>query len=170
MEQKLSNQERAKIIAMYYPLSPVSKIPYPSTTYSNIAAIEMCFMKQEGYEDIVLPLKKLEAITDEHAIEVAKIAARRPEHYSLKDADITRHENSIDIIFLDELDNVINISFPNGDVLFYEHDKNGNRAIHQRTNGQAKYIDLIRELSYALPYKGIDLFKAGIAIDKTSNN
>jgi len=91
----------------------------------------------------------LSEIKDEHAIEIAKIAARRPDHFSIEDADITRYKNSIDIVFVDKIDEVINIAF-NGDVLLYRQVDINHKVIEERVYNQVKIVDTYRKLGYDL--------------------
>lgn len=161
MEKNLTNEEIEKVFHLYHK----AEVKWRKHTYP-------CFHVFNGLlENLIqecrLILAPLPIITDEHAIEVAKIAAGRPKHYTIDDADITRNGSTVEVVFLDKPDECINIGF-NGDVLVYIHEKGGNRLIEKRPSSQSEYIDKIRELGYALPYKGIDLFEAGLAIDATT--
>jgi len=94
-------------------------------------------------------MKALSQLQDNEAVEIAKIAARRPSHFSIEDADITRYENSVDIVFIDKIDEVINIAF-NGDVLLYRQVDANHKIIEERVNNQVKIVDTYRKLGYNL--------------------
>jgi len=94
-------------------------------------------------------MSSLIKIKDADAVEIAKIAARRPDHFSIEDADITRHEKSIDVVFIDKFDEVINIAF-NGDVLLYRQVDINHKVIEERVNDQVKIVDTYRKLGYKL--------------------
>ncbi|MGE9312861.1 hypothetical protein ACLOAU_14530 [Niabella sp. CJ426] len=111
-----------------------------------------------------LELTPLSQITDEDAIEVAKIAENRKlPHYSVDDFSIWKHEFSIDVRFLDNFNRVVNLNF-DSDVLVYS-DIDEVPLIDKRVEGQSSIIDFLRSRGYALPAFGFsvdDLVQAGV--------
>lgn len=71
---KLTNEEIAKVFAMYYPLRPINAI-YNDRSYENTTATDLKALGMVIGNDVVLPLTLLSEITDEHAIKVAELAA-----------------------------------------------------------------------------------------------
>lgn len=171
---QLTNEEIAKVFAIY--LNDTAKVNTKDGIMHLVAVdifnqtVDVCESydsvdpNYENLQDVKLLLKPLSSISDEDAVEVGKLAARRPDHYTKEDADITRHKNSIDVVFTDKIDEVINISF-DGDILLYSWISATKKVIEERVNCQVHIVDYLREKGYALPYKGQSLFELGIAIE-----
>lgn len=179
---QLSNEEKAKIFALYLGCEVIGQ--YDGERKGYLTGIhgedqaEIQFFEQDGinvfeqpeynqYDECKLRLIPLKEITCEDAVEIAKIAAQRPDDYTADNADVRLLRNAIQVVFTDKIDEIINITF-DGDVLVYIHPIDGREKIERRPKGQAQYIDKFRELGYALPYKNKDLFELGIAINKTT--
>lgn len=130
---ELTNEQKAKIFAMYWGqrVLKFSKTA-PATQYVD----EYMFARID--KECVLALTPLSAISDEHAIEVAKM-----NRYTASDDSAICAKVGRDILKRCFVENPV-MCLP------YE------------------CADKLRQWGYALPYNGIDLFEAGIAIDKTT--
>lgn len=106
-------------------------------------------------------LRPLSSMTEEEAIECAKILNNRPPHYGINEADVTRYQKSIDVVFTDNLDTVINIA-NNGDALVFRNEMNGKRSIEARPANQGKYFHYILSKHFDL----FGLIESGLAINK----
>lgn len=164
----LTNEERARIFAMYMPCDIVQGDILLRTDrklvaiggletdkmqwgkLSNMASISNAFVNE--FKLILTPLSK---ITDEHAIEVAKIYDAKEEWKVPRDLVaggryITNAFSGDDIYFLD-----LKIRFLSID---------GFETVESEV--MLQILDRLRELGYALPYKGKSLFELGVAIEK----
>lgn len=149
MEQKLSNEEIAKVFAMYlgcdFCMLPKHKAGMRIDTIQSIGISKVYGIwgtSEDYYEfsEVKLLLTPLEDISDEHAIEVAKMFYENDEfHTTEAGRKIAKTLN----------------------------DKNSGLGTFVAIN-LIKVIDQLREWGYMLPYKGINLFEAGIAIKKPS--
>jgi len=130
------------------------------------------------FRSFKLLLTPLSKISDADAIEVAKLATNRKlPHYGVDEFYITKNENSISIVFVDDQDIIINIDF-GGDVLVYNDGLPlGEPFIEKRHSNQSAIIDYFRSATrldgtvkpvYDLGYMNIkSLIEAGYAIDAT---
>ncbi len=76
-------------------------------------------------------------ISDEHLIEIAKLATNRMlPHYGIDDFDITRLENSVDVRFIDDLHTIVNVE-DNKDILVYDYSTDEPK-IERRVQNQYK--------------------------------
>lgn len=163
---QLTNEERARVFAMYYS-NNVRFLSGGAETVVRMdgnVLIDMDidrFGSGGHYKLLLTPLSK---ITDEHAIEVAKVISASDFKWG-----ISRVDNMI---------NITNKFFR----LYMDTDKcelmlHGRVQFSEFEYSEYKYpkafdfiyiIDHLRSLGYALPYKGQSLFELGIAIDKTT--
>lgn len=191
----LTNEERARIFAMYMPC-------YVEIDGRHTKIVSVCFQHYQDepkyeYEDVIvetdedghetggrwattdfqyfknqvpkLQLTPLSKITDEHAIEVARIW--KPDYeWKVMSRDqfdcLLMVECSDYIMWFDFMDS----SFDFEEKYTGEENIEAHRCEKERTYCESivEIIDRLRELGYALPYKGQSLFDLGIAIDKTT--
>lgn len=172
MEQKLSNEEIARAIGMYIH----SGVYYRDYTYCKTQQdIEKENKHDLNYLRVLTPvtltttyvgsiatrdvskikpiLTPLSAITDEHAVEVAKMVS--------KATNIDWLNSPIDDI------KTLITAICGFNKVGYQYDDEYLYVLHSGV--VISIIDQLREWRYMLPYMGIDLFEAGIAIDNSKN-
>lgn len=170
----LTTEQIARVFAMYYGQRYISDPNGEEPqNFPVIGETLTCF---EYYPNSkcgdVLLLRPLSSITDEDALEVAKIIAQRPPHYGLHDADITRNGTVVDVVFLDKSHEVISIGL-NGDNLLYVWESDGTRSILERVKGQPMAYQYLTQQGYAVPLfiapghpdNGKTAIELGLAID-----
>lgn len=160
---KLTNEEIAKVFALYLGC----KMEYTSVFDPNLKLrgnlLGVCSYTTEllltddssdlNNQSVIghakLLLTPLSNISDEHAIEVAKILY--PDHHN-NNYTVQRENNRVDVWF-------------GYNCVHIYHDG----SIKGKEDGWINYevADQLREWGYMLPYKGFDLFELGIAINKT---
>lgn len=174
MEQKLTNEEIVKVFSMHLgtkvQIEDARGTLYDTLNYINNFG-DCCGSEYEWtVKQSFLLLSPLDTIADEHAVELAKLAANRPDHYTIEDADITRHQNTLDVVFLDKTHEYINITFT-GDILVFRWE-NAHREIERRPANQAMCVQYWQSLGYSGPLyfspshwaNGMDAIQLGIAI------
>lgn len=114
-----------------------------------------CYEKTFNYSDFKLLLTPLSEITDEDAIEVGKMCRIR----SNDEKELAYTGIMIPLFHLD------NYTWDNNHL--YDNARTRSLIADLRPRYMLKVIDFLRFNRYALPYMGIDLFDAGIAIPKT---
>lgn len=165
----LTNEERARIFGMYIGNKCLIKIEQGS--YSTVLQVtgdminNYLSYKDGDRVDFVLLLTPLSKITDEHAIEVAKIW--HPNYYwkvIKKSKGILLVECDDYIMWID----CVNASFYFEEKYIGFENIDAHRGEKETTYCEniVEIIDYLRELGYSLPYKGKCLFELGIAIDK----
>ncbi len=163
----LTNEERARIFAMYY--GAEVQTGFKETYVVNGNIISDIASVWPMHNDAKLLLNPLPKITDEHAIEVAKIW--KPD-YEWK----VIGKDQFDCLLMVECSDYIMWFDFMGSSFDFEEKYTGEENIEahgcekEETSCEriVEIIDCIRELGYALPYKGQSLFDLGIAIDKTT--
>lgn len=152
----LTNKERERIFAMYYGAEMLSSFKEPFKVNGDIIQdISSVWPMHNVAKILLIPLSK---ITDEHAIEVANLWNKgygweintRVQFY-LELVNKTTYQ-IIRIWFTGSIDFQLIV---------------GNETLFDNCEAIVEMIDKLRELGYALPYKGKSLFELGIAIDKT---
>jgi len=143
MSQKLSNSEIEKVFSMYWGC--------PTTFISHERDGEQIKVGRYFFSDEIsdfhrfnskIELKSLAEISDEHAIEVAKAAGLLMQPFGEKGM----------------------IDFGRNMANYFQ-----NNILCGYTIEPLDYVNMVdkfRELGYALPYNGFDLFELGIAITK----
>lgn len=190
MEQKLTNEEIAKVFAMYIGCDMdnngmklrLTGVNMPTNTYKCLA---MCYDLQRNIENCKLLITPLSAITDEHAVEVAKIICDR------QYIDIENLSTSWERTIKND-SNIFRICFDAYQITRFPHDKPRKHIIHITTWGtvnhyienelgnctKAHYVfQYLISKGYAVPlFFGIDhwangktAIELGIAIDNTKN-
>lgn len=175
----LTNEERARIFAMYIPCDA-------EINGRHTRIVSVCFHNYQDdykyeYEDVIvetdevgyetggrwattdfkyfkeqvpkLKLSPLSKITDEQAIEISNMLFRH------EIWNVSRKANEISVTSKNYIvsyeSSVVCVTYLDGK---YMH----------TTHTILSVYDRLRELEYALPYKGQSLFDLGIAIDKTT--
>lgn len=160
MSTQLTQEDKARIFAMYlgsecsdrngehfesmgltYMFGEMHVCHYPNCNVANAVS------------DCKLHLYDLSDISDEDAIEVCKAV----DPYIITDLEynVVREFHSISVIDT-EYGRYVKI-----------YDLTGSVFASGNQNCASGAIDKLRELKYSVPYKGINLFDAGIAIRKT---
>lgn len=166
--QQLTRDEIDRIQAMYWGaktnyLSKEGDMDEPykigERFYVDLSQFNRCKVK--------LLLTPLASISDDDAIEVAKIANVLPNNwfeYKKYSVDKVEHPNEgTEVRVLGYSVRITN----DGQIYFYDYSRPTTAiAIH----GIIDVLDYLRSKSYALPYKGQSLFELGIAIDKNKQN
>lgn len=118
-----------------------------------------------GFDEIQLLLSALSEITDEDAIEAAKIALPLPFHRHKKEWKVSRDFTITGWPYI-KVHNPKNVfSFQIDCTCCWFSIYNMDEACTQESDIHiVDIIDYLRSHRYALPYKGQDLFEAGIAI------
>lgn len=156
---ELTKPEITKVFAMYLH----SKIILDNGDEVTLNVYNLNYYR-DFLDSCKLILTPLSEISDEHAIEVAKCFYP----LSFKGNCNTGWIVQRDKIYPNEILNInhkcnafsFNVDLVDGNVTLYrdgEYDPGGSNVAA---------VDKIREFWYMLPYKGVDLFKAGIAIPK----
>jgi hypothetical protein len=140
MNKTFTDQDTARIFAMYWgnKYRAVNGVPTDDTKV-NSRIIEAV----EAGHDIKLRLLPLEYITNEDAAEVAKAAGLIQQSFGLR----------------------YMIAFGKNMAHYFKNNIHNGYRIEPLD--YVNIADKFRELGYAVPYQGIDLFEAGVAIDKT---
>jgi hypothetical protein len=170
---ELSKEEVSRVFAMYLGCDCEATDGNDKDVYKVDS--DIIGLHQQWSGGVRLRLRTIDQITDAEAIEVAKIVARRPPHYTVDDADITRLASAIEVVFTDKLNEVINIA-NNCDCLLYIHPPSGKRYIELRPYGQTQYAQYLISIGIAVPlWFGIDhplngrnAIEVGIAIQQPS--
>lgn len=168
----ITNEMKAKIFYLY----PFAKIMYADTLY-RLKSIDVDWDKMEiaavgsGVVDTVrisggvqLLLTPLSEITDEDAIEVAKIIGSLP-----TEGVIVKQNGNSAMLFSREddegiasTDHRIVINHKDFEIYYYIEG-----VIHEPDSYRClEIIDFLRSRSYALPAFGVDLIESGVAIYK----
>ncbi len=170
MNQELSNQEKAKIFALYLGQQFVYEDNEPDdicgvygddVVYGNDAdeSGEGIF----SISECKLILSPLSSISDEDALEIAEIITS-PGYYIAQYEVFDRTDKFIQVMCQnkqgEEYGGSVFIYF-NGDIDWDYHNKDKCDGHGMRL---LQSYDYLREHGYALPYKGRDLFELGIAI------
>ncbi len=163
MEKELTNQERAKIFGMYLGCEYIADDEYAKKVHGVTIDALLAGRNKPNRKLLLTPLEK---ITDEDAIEVGKIFNSE---YEWK---VTSRDNSA--ITTECHDYIIVLWYDDSSLIDFLEKYEGEENIKAHggvTGAMSSYniieiIDYLRSKGYALPYKGIDLFKAGIAIEK----
>ena len=145
---EVSKKVKIKMFCTYLPCKghykPTGEVVSMGGYSDDTAYIEYWPMKDHNdsewshIDNFQLALTPLSEITDEHAIEVATMASKAKFEQDLY----------------------------NGRIIISDIIKNRPiKTLHPNT--LLAIFDYLRSESYMLPYMGIDLFEAGIAIDKT---
>lgn len=171
-EIKLSKEEIARVFQLY---GLGSKCYFDNKIY-NIYSFTEKYVKAYPVNDLErknmfyysqckLLLKPLSSITDEDAIEVAKIADILPWNwFEYKKYSVDKIDHPNDGTEIRVLDYSVRITNAGG-IYFYDYSR-PNTAI--AIPGIADAIDFLRSKGYALPYKGKSLFELGLAIDSST--
>lgn len=163
---KLSNQQRTHVLGLYIG----GKVRYKNEfgTYETI--IDGLFIGKYMATGIYFKiiLTPLSEITDEDARELCKILGEYcPENAYLskqKDNALKREWSRLSYMSYDWLEKrqtehiILNFS---------DDGLHGGKSIYYPSTGQ-RQADFLRLRGYALPYMGIDLYEAGIAIKPTA--
>lgn len=140
--KEISNEMRARVFAAYWGADYISTYNGRGSTHKVDATAMAALLDEKNYGVVrQLLLHRLEDITDDHAIEVAKIL-KEPVPKSAKDMSVSKW-NKLLI----------------GDIFLSEENE---ERLHYSV--WVELIDYLRSKSYALPFMGIDLFASGIAI------
>lgn len=188
----LTNEERARIFAMYMPCD--AEINGEHTRIVSVCFHNYQDDYKYEYEDIILEidefghetggrwvttdfkyfkdqvpklkLSPLSKITNEHAIEVAKIWKLDYKWLIDRCGNFLMLECEDYIMWFDFISDCFDFEEK------YQGEENieAHGCVKETTSCEdiVEIIDRIRELGYALPYKGQSLFELGIAIDKTT--
>jgi hypothetical protein len=151
----LTNEEKAKVFGLYIGCS--------YRYYNKTAVIDGLVISDIEDNDHAgnpqLILTDLSDITDEDAIEVARILdtwlVEEMEHELVREKMGTIGE-MITIRGASDHSRYVKFYMPMGHIFCSENENTGN----------PEAIDFLRSRSYHLPYKGINLYEAGIAIKK----
>lgn len=162
----LTNRELARIFAMYYDQRCIN------VTTGNRTSVKYVLMQWYNrlqhskfipfrFDCLKLILKPLSAITDEHAIELANMLL--PEKFDwvvkLREDYLVRIESANTHVYIKK----------DGSLQYALRPGTDDPVINDLwVNLYA--TDRLRELGYALPYKGKSLFELGVAIDVTTLN
>lgn len=144
MEQKLTNEEVARVFAMYWS----AKYQLESGGEHEVNGSNMKFIACEENTSRKLILKPLSAISIEVCRLIAELVYTR-----ITDEDVQLAKNFV-------LYQFGGIGLSMGEV--------NKLSEFEDTDIYLQTIDLLREHNYALPYKGQDLFQLGIAIEAVS--
>jgi len=162
MTQKLTSSEISKVFAMY-----LGQKVFSNSYSKGVRVLTANDLGNVLHSDDkgLLNITPLSSITDEHAIEVAKIFSDEYEwEVSVRD---------MACIIVECKDYRIWIYFNDNSLIDFEEIYTGKENIKAHggesepcsSYGIVAIIDRLRELGYALPYKGKDLFELGIAIN-----
>lgn len=150
MEKKLSNEEIAKVFAMYYG--------------QKIIVISLLVLGMFKIENHALLLTPLSAISDEDAVEVTEIITGCV--FMVAQFEVTEHGNDFIKVTCynkqgEEYGGDVRV-YHNGSITWDYHniDKYDGNSIRL-----LEAYDCLRSKGYALPYKGQSLFKLGLAIE-----
>lgn len=162
MEKRLKNYEIWKIFAMYMPCDVMDLFndrvgKFVGLDYNNnpVQVLHKTVW-HFNYDEVKLLLISLSKITDEHAIEVAKICKPNVVWNITKKEPFNR-------IVLESNSYRLSIWFVDYYCIEFEYCDTPSHF-----SSISDVIDRLREIGYALPYKGQSLFDLGIAIDKTT--
>ena len=164
----LTNEERARIFAMYMPCDVMDLFndsggKFVGLDYNNNSVqVLHKAVWHLNYDEVKLLLMPLSKITDEHAIEVAKLW-HKGALFNMWEID-TRTQGYLELV--NKTTKQIIRIWSTGSIDFQL--VVGNETLFDNCEAVVEMIDCIRELGYAIPYKGKSLFDLGIAIDKTT--
>jgi len=149
----LTKEQTARVFALYMPCM----VQYAERGTTGTYALQGVSISEEmglfewdddsdwwNLSDAKLMLKPLSSLTDEHAVEVAKIIGLKKE---------SRNEVPIDAAWLEKERNQLMVAVEGFPTVPFDIDD---------INFEA--ADKLREWGYAIPYLGQDLYAAGIAI------
>lgn len=163
MEQnKLTNQERARIFAMY-----LGQKVFSNSYSKGVRELTANDLGNVLYSDDkgLLNLSELQDITDEDAIEVADMLTgflSGIQRYGINENEHRFKQVICYGVSGDEYGGTINIH-ADGSIIWDYENKTKYDGHELRL---LQVYDYLRENSYALPFKGQDLFELGIAINK----
>jgi len=155
---EISNEVRDKIYGAHIGCEVKCKKLSGWTLSRHTTTLSLHFLA--NYSDRIdkLLLTPLSAISDEHAVEVAKLVnenAINREHCAIP-FQVVREDNRTDVWFGFDCVHI----YHNGSIL------------DNKTTGWVNMdvSDFLRSKSYHVPYMGIDLFETNIALDVTKIN
>lgn len=156
---KLTNEEIARVFHSYHNCEITAKYDPNGLSGMEIDKItgisEYGINTSAGYlwdlSDCKLLLTPLDKISDEHAIEIAKIEGMANSKILVRD--------NVGITIVDDTYEMT-LYYREAVIVFTK-----NKSPY--ACNQSQMFDKLRELGYALPYKGKSLFELGLAIDKS---
>jgi len=164
---KLTKEQIARVFALYMGCHVKFTTNKGHTHIAAIGALASDAVQSADYidwyllEQCQLILTPLSSLTDEHAVEVAKWCDNG--FRAAKDVAIKRSKETI-YLTTGQCDDVSCIRiYRNFFKVERIHEDNECNNITNTTCN--RIIDLLRSYNYALPYMGIDLYEAGIAIE-----
>lgn len=163
MTKELTKEEIARVFSFYWD-APVLLLSVHNEL-KPMGYVDSRIMMSLKDTDIVfkLRLKPLSKITDEHAIEVCKSFYQLCFNGKCKNG----WQVEKDKMYPDEF---LNITHKDNDFFFVIDKIDGNITLYRSEEYDSggcnvDAVDKLRELGYALPYKGKSLFELGIAIE-----
>lgn len=146
MKAEITPENRAKFFAQYWGQNVLS-----SDMYGDNGTIYSLTMKEDSFNDKWLSLKPLSSISDEDAIEVAKIAC--PELFHTRKSGHYVDRSQIDWISVKHDYNYKSVDIDIDGYVLVCDESDG--SLYERNPNMVHAIDYLRSKGYALPWMGL---------------